>query len=370
MRFAVFQAMALSLWRDRAAFGLTFILPPIIFLIFAAVFSSAASGDIAIKLGVTQPADDAITAEIVDGLSTSSMVYALKPMADERTLREAIRAETIDAGIEITRPDKTQAPAFRIFYDPVKTSAAAIAEAALAAQQPRDNEEEGGDEEDGDNTSVAKPAARIAVTGAQAPPPMAAYYAAGVGMLFVFLSGFQAALSVIEERDDGVLERIAAGPFGLRPMIDGKFAFLVVQGIGQFCVLLGVAALMFGVSLTQSPVQLLITILLASVCAAGLALGVVGACRSRSQAHAIGAVLALVMGALGGSMAPRFLMAPEIRQIGALTPNAWGIDAFAISLWRGGGLDLLVTPWALLLVTGLAGLIAAYGLMGVTMKHR
>ncbi|MEL7018135.1 MAG: ABC transporter permease, partial [Pseudomonadota bacterium] len=93
MRFAVFQAMALSLWRDRAAFGLTFILPPIIFLIFAAVFSSAASGDIAIKLGVTQPADDAITAEIVDGLSTSSMVYALKPMADERTLREAIRAE-------------------------------------------------------------------------------------------------------------------------------------------------------------------------------------------------------------------------------------------------------------------------------------
>ncbi|MEO1150498.1 MAG: ABC transporter permease [Pseudomonadota bacterium] len=366
MRFAVFQAMALSLWRDRAAFGLTFILPPIIFIIFAAVFSSAASGDIAIKLGIIQPADDAITEEIVTGLAGSTMIYELKAIETVATLREAIRAETIDAGIEITRPDKTEAPSFRIFYDPVKASAAAIAEAALAAQRPQDED----DEEDDEETGAIQTAERVAVTGAQAPPPMAAYYAAGVGMLFVFLSGFQAALSVIEERDDGVLERIAAGPFGLRPMIDGKFAFLVVQGVGQFCVLLAVAALVFGVSLTQSPVQVIVTMVLAAVCAAGLALAVVGACRSRSQAHAIGAVLALVMGALGGSMAPRFLMAPEIRQIGALTPNAWGIDAFAVSLWRGGGLDLLVMPWALLAVTGLAGLLAAYGLMGVTMKQR
>ena len=129
---------------------------------------------------------------------------------------------------------------------------------------------------------------------------MAAYYAAGVGMLFLFLSGFQSALSVIEERDAGVMERIAAGPYGVRPMIDGKFAFLTAQGLIQLIVIFIVAVTAFGVSIGQSPLLLLITIILSSICAAGLCLAIVGCCRTRSQAHAVGAVLALVMGALGG----------------------------------------------------------------------
>jgi len=362
VRFAVFQAMALSLWRDRAAFGLTFILPPIIFAIFAAVFSAAASGDLSVRVGIISPDDDAVTQEIVDGLAASPLITDLAAYADETELRDAIRADTVDAGIAIIRDDKTEAPSFGIFYDPVKQSAATIAEAALAAQAPSSDDE--------DEDTVAMPSAEhITVSGTRTPPPMASYYAAGVGMLFIFLSGFQAALSIIEERDAGVLERIAAGPFGLRPMIDGKFAFIVAQGIGQFAVLFLTAWLVFGVSLTQSPLALIITMVLASICGAGISLAVVGACRSRSQAHAIGAVLALVMGALGGSMAPRFLMAPEVRAIGAFTPNAWGIDAFGASLWRGATADLLLTPWLLLGVTGLAGLAISYGLMRMTMTQ-
>ena len=354
--------MALALWRDRAALALTFVLPPLIFAIFAAVFSAAASGDFAIRLGLISPADDEISQTIVQGLHASPLITDTVSYTDESTMRDSIRAGTVDVGIEITRPDRTQAPAFRIFYDPVKQSAATIAEAALAAQAPR------GEDEDEEDTEPLPTAVHVSVSGTAEPPPMAAYYAAGVGMLFVFLSGFQAALSIIEERDAGIMERIAAGPFGLRPMIDGKFAFLVAQGSGQFIVLLVVAWLVFGVSLSQSPFALLVTIVLASMCAAGICLAVVGACRSRSQAHAIGAVLALVMGALGGSMAPRFLMAPEIRAIGAFTPNAWGIDAFGASLWRGASLDLLLTPWLFMGLSGLLGLVISYGLMRKTMK--
>ena len=376
MRRAIFIAMCLSLWRDRAAFALTFLLPPLIYIIFAAVFSSAASGDVSIRLGVQAPEDE-ISQEIVEGLSKSVMVSALTDYMSTQEIRTAVLEGDVDAAIAITREGEASVPTFKIYYDPIKAGAAAMAEAALAAQQPdftNDDEEE----EEEDEAARFSPAEKIIVSANNPDAEnqskntsqisMATYYVAGVGMLFLFLSGFQTALSVIEERDSGILERIAAGPYGIRPMIDGKFAFLVVQGIGQFVVLFLVSHLVFDISLSQSPIALLTTIIAASISAAGLCLAIVGCCRTRSQAHAVGAVLALTMGALGGSMAPRFLMSPEIRAIGAFTPNAWGIDAFGLSLWRGGTFEALISPWALLIISGIIGLGFSYFMMQKTLR--
>lgn len=376
MRIAIFQAMALSLWRDKAAFALAFILPPIIFIIFASVFSAAASGNLSITLGLVSDPDDEISTQIVSGLQTSSLVTDTHTYATSEKLRQAIRTGNVDAGIQIMRPDKQAVPQFSIYYDPMKAGAANLAEAALAAQAGLANSNS--DEEEEDEFNGVQPAEKIIVTNhttqenalseTQPIPSMAAYYAAGVGMLFLFLSGFQSALSVIEERDAGITERIAAGPYGLRPMIDGKFAYLTAQGIAQLTLIFLVAAIIFKVSLGQSPIQLALTIFLAALSAAGISLGIVGLCRSRSQAHALGAVLALVMGALGGSMAPRFLMSPEVRAIGQLTPNAWGIDAFSASLWQGGSLDLLLAPWGLLFISAILGISLAHISMKRTLR--
>jgi len=365
MRIAVFYAMVTSLWRDKAAFALTFLLPPAIYLVFASIFSATAGGDLSIRLAISAPNDD-ISSQIVQGIEHSELISSLVKEQDPKNFKHLITKGDVDAAIEITRIDDQSPPQFKIYYDQAKASAADIAEIALANQATLF--EEGDDEEEDDLVESVEPAQKIAITGSQSSAPMAAYYAAGVGMLFLFLSGFQSALSVIEERDAGVMERIAAGPFGLRPMIDGKFLFLLVQGGAQLTIILLIARIIFSVPLTQSPLQLIITIIATSICASGLSLLVVGSCRTRSQAHAIGAVLALLMGALGGSMAPRFLMAPEIRAIGAWTPNSWGIEAFAISLWRGGNLDYLWGPWFLLIGSGCMGLIVSYFMMRRTLR--
>lgn len=360
MRFALFEAMALTLWRDRASFALTFLLPPLIYVIFAAVFSAASSGDLSIRLGVTSPSDD-ITKEIILGLEQSDLISDLSRYATTTHLSDAVAGGQIDAAIEILRPDESEPPQFRIYFDPVKQGAASIAEAALAAQQPD------GDEDEDEEIETIQPAEFISISGNGAVS-MASYYAAGVGMLFIFLSGFQSALTVIEERDNGVVERIAAGPFGIKPMIDGKFAFLVLQGMAQLAIIFLVAFVLFQIPLGIAPFALLMTIFAAAFCASGLCLAIVGCCHTRSQAHAIGAVLALVMAALGGSMAPRFLMAPEIRAIGAFTPNAWGIEAFGVSLWRDGNIEAAIIPWCLLLGTGLAGLMISWVVMQRTLR--
>ncbi len=353
MRGAVFHAMAISLWRDRATFALTFILPPIIFTIFAAVFSAAASGDLSIRIGVTAP-QDSISRDLVAGLEKSPLISSLEEFQTITALKENISNGQIDAGIEIQRPSLTEVPLFNIHYDPVKEGAATIADAALSSLANL-----GSDDEEEDISAAVEPAKRISIVPGTQAIPMASYYVAGVGLLFLFLSGFQSALTMIEERDAGVLERIGAGPLGLRPMIDGKFAFLVCQGFVQLLIILIVAKLLFAIPIT-APLLLIPSFLFASICAAGLCILIVGACRSRSQAHAIGAVLALILGAIGGSMAPRFLMAEQISKIGALTPNAWGIEAIGVSLWRSGDISLAYAPWLALGVTGVVSLILSY----------
>jgi ABC-2 type transport system permease protein len=187
-------------------------------------------------------------------------------------------------------------------------------------------------------------------------------------MLFLFLSGFQSALTLLEERDAGVMERVAAGPAGVAAAIDGKFAFIVVQGLAQVGVILATAALLFGVDVGHAPAALAAAAVAAALAAAGVTIAITALCRSRAQAHAIGTVFSLVAAAIGGSMAPKFLMPESVRQLGAWTPNALGIDAFGAALWTGGGLAAAAAPLAALAATGLCGLAIAHVAARTTLR--
>ena len=120
MRLAVFEAMVLNLWRDRAAFALTFILPPAIFAVFAIVFSSAAGGDLSIRLGVVGPKSDDVANELIDGLEMSEFVDVLIRYEDRKSMETQIITGEIDAGIEITRAAPDAPPTFKILFDQAK----------------------------------------------------------------------------------------------------------------------------------------------------------------------------------------------------------------------------------------------------------
>lgn len=347
MRLAILKATALGLWRDRAAFALAFILPAAIFSIFSLVFSSAAGGDMKVSLAL-MAGDDVVSESLADDLAKAPEISVVIPATSPDELAALVRSGEADVGYRIEFPDGASAPAFTIYADATRGGAAIVAEGALARLEPRPDD-------------APKPTtARVTVNPVNAAAPMAAYFAAGVAMLFLFLSGFQSALTLLEERDAGVMERVAAGPAGVASAIDGKFAFIVLQGLAQIGVILATAALLFGVDLGHAPAALAIAAFAAAFCAAGVALAVTALCRSRAQAHAIGTVFSLVAAAIGGSMAPRFLMPESVRQFGAWTPNAQGIDAFAASLWTGGGLSAAAAPAAVLVATGLCGLVIAH----------
>lgn len=338
-------AMTLGLWRDRAAFALTFLLPVFIYTIFAAVFASAAGGDFSVRIALYVDADPVAEA-IALGLQQSPQLTGVTRVESVESLADEVRAGRVAAGLAILRPDQTKAPQFEIFAEATREAPAVVLESALARLAP--------------DAPTGEAARRIFVNPVNVHAPMAAYYAAGVAMLFLILSGFQTALALHEERDAGVIERIAASPSGIHPLIDARFIFIAVQGVAQIGVILAAAAIIFSVDLGHAPLALALASIGAATGAAGLTLAVTTLCRSRAQAHAVGTVIALILAAIGGSMAPKFLMPPQIAAIGDWTPNGLGIDAFGAALWAGGGAAAALTPAGLLAAMGIGMLLVAH----------
>ncbi len=183
-----------------------------------------------------------------------------------------------------------------------------------------------------------------------------AYYAGAVAMLFLLFSAVHGALSVLEERDAGLLDRLLAGPGGMGAVVGGKFLFLVVQGVGQVTLIFLLAWVGWGVPLLDRLAGYLVVTIAAAIAAAGLALALTTACRTRRQAQTLANIAILVLSAVGGSMVPRFFMPEWLQSIGWFTPTTWAVEAYSGLFWRGDPATSLLLPVGLLLGVGIGSL--------------
>jgi ABC-2 type transport system permease protein len=68
MILVMVRVMALGLWRDRAGLVLVFVLPPLVFIVFASVFSAGASGRLDIRAGVVDQTDSVDSHRLIASL--------------------------------------------------------------------------------------------------------------------------------------------------------------------------------------------------------------------------------------------------------------------------------------------------------------
>jgi ABC-2 type transport system permease protein len=197
------------------------------------------------------------------------------------------------------------------------------------------------------------------VAGQSAAKNHVAYYAGAVAILFLLFSAVHGAISLLEERDSGILDRILAGPGSITVLVNGKFFFLVVQGFVQVAVIFAIAWLVHGVDLPSHLLPWSITTLLAAAAAAAMALVIAAACRTKRQAQTLANVAILVVSALGGSMVPRFFMPQFVQDLGWLTPNTWALEAYTAIFWRDEPFASLLLPWVMLAAAAAVGLLIA-----------
>ncbi|MFG1419018.1 ABC transporter permease [Xanthobacter sp. V0B-10] len=390
---AVMGAMALTLLRDRGALVMTFVLPPLLFLLFAAIFSGAGG-----EAGALRVAAARLTAAPAAGTFLEALAAVPDTTLDliagedaEAQVEARVREGRADAGL-IVRDDPsiaTQAAPLVVVADPARAVAGALLAARIQALLTNALPGMALSRVAGQlqvlvgpftpvqaerlKAAIAHAPELVAAGGAElmarravegsGPQPAVAYYAGAIALLFLLFTAVQGAASLVEERRSGVFDRILMSEGGVRALVAGKFAFLVLQGLALSAVLFAVAQLAYGVDVSSHLPGWLAVSAAASAAAAGVALPLAAASHTRQQAQTLSTFVVLLLSAVGGSMAPRFLMPQWLQRLGDLTPTAWGIEAYQDVLWRGAPMEALLPALGVLLATGLGGAVLTWALL-------
>ncbi|HET7358435.1 MAG TPA: ABC transporter permease [Nocardioidaceae bacterium] len=161
--------------------------------------------------------------------------------------------------------------------------------------------------------------------------------ASGELLLFIFITSMTASSALIESRKLGVSRRMYATPTPVGAIVAGEALGRIAVAVLQGAIIMVGSAVLFGVS-WGSPVAAAALMLAFAVTAGGAALLMGAIATSTEQAIALGLLLAIGMGALGGSMMPLELFSPTVYTVAHITPHAWAADGFAELVRHHGGL--------------------------------
>ena len=402
MRRAVVRVLLLQLWRDRGALVTGFVLPVVVFVVFAAIFGGASGNRLLLRVVVADELQTPESRRLVAALATLRTVTITARVADRAEAEQQVAGGAADAGLVIrtgarpldqlagegdppllvlTHPARSVAGSLlagnveRLYYErlpdvalrgvvslvdalvvPLTDEQRTEADRQLADMAPDPAEPDAAPE---DGTTMAPLVAQALATTGGASIDEVAYYAGSVAILFVLLAAVHGAASLHDDVASGVVDRVLTGPATLATLVDGRAIFLVGQALLQVTVIFAVAWLGYGVNVPARLGPWLIVTVAVAVASAGLMLLVSVLCRSSQQAIAVSNVAVLVLSAVGGSMVPRFLMPQWLQQLGWLTPNAWAIDAYGEALRTGSALEGSLRPALVLVLLGTGAWLAA-----------
>jgi len=375
------------------------LLPIVFFLVLAEIFSGASGTEMQLKIAVHDERQTELSTRLVAAVLRSDVLEVVDAVSSRSEVISLVRSGTADVGLIVRAGSRPLddiggfgAPPLLIISDPARGVAVpmlsgqiqkaffeALPDVALGSvvQMLEDQyvefdesqradiagglEEMRVDAEAGQQGgwSFAEMLEREDIAGRSAATNHVAYYAGAVAFLFLLFASMQGSMTLLEEQESGILDRILAGPGGMGALINGKFIYLIAQGFVQMLLIFVVAWMVYGVDLPGAYGPWLVITICACVAATGISLFVAAICRTRLQANNLANVLILILSVVGGSMVPRFFMPDWLQDVGWLTPNTWVLEAYAAIFWRGEALSAVALHCTLLMVLGIVGWQAA-----------
>ena len=137
MILVMLRVMALGLLRDRAGLVLVFVLPPLVFIVFASVFAAGASGRLDIGAGVVDQINSSDSRRLVDSLQRR-LGGRLTRSPDVAALEDAIKSGRADAGLVLHGDLSTTPTPVTVLIHPGRKSAGEILVAQVNAAAGED----------------------------------------------------------------------------------------------------------------------------------------------------------------------------------------------------------------------------------------
>ena len=228
MIFAVFKTMWLRLWRDKGAFVLAFVLPGFIFAVFAAIFANASGGNLDLRVALADVSNLEETHSFSQSLQDSDLIsVSFDENWTQDDISTRIRLGQEDVGVVLFDSVRDpSAPSIRIIQDPSRKVAATVLKGQIRQMLINHSGIENTDDFEtvsalGQNETTAL------------KDPTVTYYIGATAILFLLFSAMQGAAISIDERRNGISDRLMVGPIGALGMLSGKFVFLTLVGFFQ-----------------------------------------------------------------------------------------------------------------------------------------
>jgi len=349
-----------------------------VFIVFASVFGAGVNGRIDVRAGVVDQTLSLDSRRLTSAVK-QSLDGRLTFWPNEAALEDAVASGRLDAGLVI-RGDLAATPTpITLVIHPGRRAAGellgadvdvAVAKAMpdlllrreVLRLQPVLALKRAQIARIGRGPAVPSPPPLVGRRELGGADPMVIYYAGAVSILFLMFTAMQGAMSLIDERRAGLRLRLGLSAGGVAPLLLGRMLWLTALGVAQALVLFVVAAILYHVPLIQSLAPWTVTAIAAAAASGGIALALAAGCPTREQAQTLSTFVVLILAAVGGSMAPRFLMPAPLQALGWLTPHAWVIEAYQTLLWRRIVNSQVVGAWAALAAFAAAGFLIAFAI--------
>lgn len=181
-------------------------------------------------------------------------------------------------------------------------------------------------------------------------------FPAGTIWAMLFSAAFFA-VSIVEERTEGTLQRLRMAPLRRFQLLLGKGLACMLISLGASLALIILGILCFEIR-PDSYSLLLLSLLCAIVCFSGMMMLLASIGKTPAAAAGISMATIIVLAMLGGAAVPEVVMPPFAKTISNYTPVKWAIMAIEGPIRRGFSFGEMVPFYLKLTIFGLACYIA------------
>lgn len=310
-----------SYYRDRAALFWTIAFPVIFVILFGSIFSG---GPTTFSVGWVDEDHSAASAQLRQGFSSVSLLAltdtskdgALAQMQDGKL--DAVIVVPAGLGEAMSSPSSTSDPFQLVLYtDPSKQTASTTVQQIVAQVVGGINQ-----------TLSGKPPA-LAVqpqTLQTANLTSAAYFVPSILAMALMQLGIFAAIPLVAQREKQILKRLGATPLARSTLVGSNVFMRLLIALVQTVIIVGIGALLFGVSVLQ-PLAVAALVVLGAVTFVSIGYVIASYARTEDSANTLASVVQFPLMFLSGIFFPIAFMPQWLQPVAAFLPLTYLGDA-------------------------------------------
>lgn len=171
----------------------------------------------------------------------------------------------------------------------------------------------------------------------------------GMAVLFSLFGVIYLGMAFFQEHGWGTWERLRSSPARPIEILIGKMLPSALVILTQTTVLFACGVLVFDLTITGSPIALAVMIVAMTVFLVALSMLCVAVFRTINQLSAAANVGAMILGGLGGALAPVSVLPSWAQTIAPASPAYWALQGFRDVILFSGGVESILAPVAVLL---------------------